>query len=999
MNLLTHRSTELFKSRRQLVNGLCLAVVIAAGCGQREVAGPDPAADPKPKPGASSARPSDQLMIASRALHRNDLDAAETAVRRYLVEDPNDATALELAGDIALRRGDNERSVEMYHAAVDQGTPPSETSLEKLAVQLMASGRAFDSVDVLLKRIEQYPNNPQARFDLVGLATMLGLPQVAVPSLQWLAQRGHGDAEILQVLSDPRRVEPDTEMCGKLLARNPDDRRAEYGMALLDAQKMNWHEVLRRLQPVLERHPSFLPAYILYGRGLAELNDFQQIQAWQQRAPATAADSPEYWLVAGIWAELQGQHPEAARAYWEAIRLDPSGYPEVLTRLARSLTQMGRTAEANKISDQIARHAALRDALKTHLERSAQSQAAALRVADAMLQLGRLWEAEGWARLAVSLPNDRLPDIRERYLAIRSKLSVDTPWQLADAMIGSQIELSDLPEVQWVASAKSQGSIERLSSGDIRFQDQAKQRGWIHTCELAPETATEGHWIYQSVGGGVGVIDFDLDGWPDLAAAMLDGKPLQANSSPNRLFRNQAGQFVQCTTAADYLDRGFAQGITIGDFNDDGFADIFDANIGRNRLYQNNGDGTFSEVSSRLGLSGEQWTTSAVIADIDGDAIADLYEVAYCSGRKPYEVECRNPRGLGSCPPLKFEAEQDRVWRGAGDGTLVDATADWMEQSSPGRGLGIVAGMLDEHPGLDLYVANDMTVNHLWSGQADGGTFELLDLGVIRGLGNSGRSLSQASMGIASGDADGDGDLDFFLTHFSDDHNTYYEQVSPGMWVDRSYQVGLAAPSMKLLGFGTEWIDFDNNGTLELIVANGHVDDVDRDDIAYQMPAQLFQRDVDGRWAEQDRKQLGGYFAGEHLGRALASVDADRDGRVDVAITHLYEPVSLLINQTENSGASVSLALKSTGGQRDAIGAVVTAQVGGRTVTGQLTAGDGYMCSNQRRIRFGTGNSREINDVMVTWPAGNQEEFGTLNTGAEYLLIEGSGTAYQWEKP
>jgi hypothetical protein len=287
-----------------------------------------------------------------------------------------------------------------------------------------------------------------------------------------------------------------------------------------------------------------------------------------------------------------------------------------------------------------------------------------------------------------------------------------------------------------------------------------------------------------------------------------------------------------------------------------------------------------------------------------------------------------------------------------------------------------------------------MTVNHLWSGQHRDGRFQLRDLGAIRGLGLSGRSLSQASMGMAAADADGDGDTDLFLTHFSDDHNTYYEQVSPGMWVDRSYQVGLAAPSMKMLGFGTEWIDFDNNGAVELMIANGHVDDVDRSDVAYKMPPQLFQRSADGRWQQLEPKRLGDYFAGQHLGRALASVDVDRDGRVDVAVTHLYQPVSLLINQTENSGQSIRLLLKSTSGQRDAIGAVVTAVVGGRSVTAQLTAGDGYMCSNQRRVHFGTGEATEVKDLAVTWPSGGQESFGTLESGQEYLLVEGSAEAY-----
>ena len=155
----------------------------------------------------------------------------------------------------------------------------------------------------------------------------------------------------------------------------------------------------------------------------------------------------------------------------------------------------------------------------------------------------------------------------------------------------------------------------------------------------------------------------------------------------------------------------------------------------RNRLYRNNGDGTFSDVSESVGLKGDSWTTCGLIADINGDGLADLYEVTYCGGDKPYQQACRNSRGIATCPPLEFEAAADRVWGGSGEGKFKDNTAEWAGPTSPGRGLGIVAGMFDERPGLDLYVANDMTVNQFWSGETKSGEFGMVDLGAIRGLG------------------------------------------------------------------------------------------------------------------------------------------------------------------------------------------------------------------------------------------------------------------------
>ena len=988
---------DLMRSNR--VSGTCLLLGLSlwAGCGKTETGNEVAASADDTSYAVEEESNHDLVSFASQALSQNDFVGAESAIRRHLLTHPNDFRALELAGDIASNLDETESAIELYRAAVEHCDRPTESLLDKLAIRLMFAGQPFETLSVLQARVEQYPSSIQARSDLVGLAALLGLADMGVPSLRWLAQHGEGDPEALLVLANPRRVEPDPKLCRTALGRCPKDRRAEFSLARLDAHKLQWSQVAERLRPVLERHPDFLPAFTLYGLTLTELNKFDEIPQWQRRLPAAADSSPEYWLVAGKWAQHEGHDAEAARAFWEVIRLDNSGYPEALPLLLRSLKQIGHEREAAQVADHINKHAGLRDALKTHLERKGQSQRAAINIADAMMDLGRTWEAEGWARLAVSLPNDRLPDIRQRYTAIRSQLTVNTPWQTPSMKLAEHIDLSGLPAIRWVSSGATKTAAAQRSSGDVLFEDQAEQRGLIHTCEIAPDAVKEGHWIYQAVGGGLGVIDFDLDGWPDLSCAMLDGEPLKSDSSPNRLFRNLGGQFVDCTAKSNYLDAGFAQGIAIGDFNDDGFPDIFDANVGRNRLYQNNGDGTFQEVSFKAGLEGQVWTTSAVIADIDGDGTADLFETSYCGGSQPYEQPCQNrSRGIFiTCPPLKFEAEEDRIWRGLGDGKFVNATDQWMKQMSPGRGLGVVAGLFDEQPGLDLYVANDMTVNHLWSGQPDGEQgFELAELGAMRGLGLSGRAASQASMGMAAGDPDGDGDIDFFLTHFADDHNTYYEQTAPGFWIDRSYPVGLSEPSKKLLGFGTEWVDFDNNGAVELIVANGHIDDPGREDIGFRMPPQLFRLDRAGRWIELDRQQLGDYFADNHLGRALATVDVDRDGRVDVAITHLYDPVSLLINRTTNGGQSIGLELKSTNGQRDAIGASVTTTVGGRLVTIQLTAGDGYMCSNQRRITLGSGDFIEASDLVVTWPSGAREDFGTLTSGGDYLLVEGSGEAY-----
>lgn len=977
-----------------LLVGLLLGPLVIIGCGKKEAS--QAKTGPQASGTAAGMEPStDRIAMARNAVQTGDLPAAEKLLRQQMLENPDDAVALELSGDIAAQQQDLESAVMHYREAIDRaGEKPAMLLLDKFAQATMMTGRPFDSMYTLQRASAEYPNNPQIRYDLAGLAAMLGMAEVAVPPLSWLARHGQGDAESLILLADPGRVEADEAMCQKALEKCPSDLRAHFSLARMEAADMNWRAVASRLEPVVKKHPDFVPAYALYGRALIELGQSEQVSKWRTQIPVGAEDSPTYWFAAGLWSREQGNVEEAARAFWEAVRRDEPGQVEALNHLMTCLAQIGRDEDAKQVADRIQDFAAMRDALATHHERKSRSQQSALQVAKAMMKLGRVWEAEAWARMAASLPDGKVASIREDYIAIRGKLTAQTPWQDPLVAIGNAVDLQDLPVADWASVARPASSADRGKASEFRFQDQASQRKLIHTCEISPAAASEGHWIYQSVGGGAGVIDYDLDGWPDFALAMLDGQPLKNDSGSNRLMRSLAGSFRDVGEAAGYRDFGFAQGITVSDYNDDGFPDIFDSNIGVNRLFRNNGDGTFTDVTEQAGLRGEAgrgeaWTTSSAIADIDGDGYADLFEVAYCGGTSPYTSPCRSADSYSTCPPLHFEAEADHCWRGVGDGTFVDATAPWLEQLTPGRGLGLIVGNLDERTGLDVYVANDMTVNHLWSGaDQEGSEFQLTELGAIRGLGSNGRSFSQASMGMAAGDPDNDGDIDLFLTHFADDHNTYYEQVSPGLWSDRSFPVGLAEPSMKLLGFGTEFADFDNDGGAELIVTNGHVDEVDREDIAYQMPAQLFQRARDGRWQQVDNEAIGEYFRRDHLGRALATVDANRDGRVDFLITHLYSPVALLINETD-AGRSIGLELRATASQRDAIGTTISMQVGTTKVNKQLLGGDGYMCTNQRRLSVGMGPAGQATDVEIIWPSGLHQSIPKLDAGQDYLLVEG----------
>jgi thioredoxin-like negative regulator of GroEL len=930
-------------------------------------------------------------------MSRGQWDVAEQSLKQVLLIEPHNAEALELSADVAVARGDSSTASGIYEAAIDaRGEVTDRDLLDKWAKSLLRSGRPYDYISALQTIVDRFPADRESRYDLAGIATASGVPELAVPILRWLLERGESDPESLMVLADPARVRPDIDSCKKMLSLSGKDRRAEYGLARAEAMDEDWQAVEKRLSPIVEQFPEFVAAYALYGQALFELNEHDKLDAWYAKAPQQASQSSLYWLTLGRWEQSNGQHQNAAIAFWESMKAYGVIYPEALPLLLASLTQLGRTEDVDAVSALMIKYTKLRDAMVLHIERATESQAACMQVAEAMLDLGRIWEAEAWARLAVSMPNDKLPDLRERYLTIRKQLNEQTPWQLPEATLAEMVDLSDLSRVE----SPGPGEQRRITSlprlGEISFVDEAAKRGWIHTS--IPATKSGLYTIDTTVGGGIAVIDFDCDGWPDLAAATLDGKPLQNNSSPNRLSRNLSGVFVDVTLPAGYNDTGYGQGIAVADYNDDGFADLFDANIGRNRLYRNNGDGTFTDVSDEVGLEGERWTTSVALADLNGDAVLDIFEVNYCAGDEPYKKQCLGEFGATTCSPMTFEAEPDRVWRGSPEGAFLDMSQEWMTETAPGRGLGLVVGQLDEQPGLDVVVSNDMTVNHLWSPRLAEDRFRMVDVGIARGIATSGKSQSQASMGIAAGDADGDGDIDLLMTHFSNEYNTYYEQTAPGFWSDRSYPCGFVESSMKLLGFGTQWVDFDNNGGYELIIANGHVEQLGLEDVGYHMPAQVYARTPKGDWEELDRSGLGEYFQKNHLGRSLVRLDVNRDGRCDIAISHLGEPTSLLINHTANAGKSITLQLKATSSPRDATGARVTAMVGRQQVVAHVLDGDGYMASNEKRLHIGVSATKSADEVTVHWPSGRVEALGTLAAGQEYLIVEGAGHAFEMDR-
>jgi hypothetical protein len=505
--------------------------------------------------------------------------------------------------------------------------------------------------------------------------------------------------------------------------------------------------------------------------------------------------------------------------------------------------------------------------------------------------------------------------------------------------------------------------------------------------------------MFQFSGGGVAVLDFDQDGWPDLYFPQghlwpeTDADCASHLETRDRLFRNLGdGRFLDVTTAGALTGRGYGQGATIGDFDSDGFPDVYVATLKQNRLYRNNGDGTFADVTTESGTAGERWTTSCLMADLNGDGLADIYSVNYLEASDLFERICRNSDGRRRrCTPFELDASQDQLFLNLGDGRFEDVTRESGIVASGGKGLGIVAADFDGSGRLSLFVANDMMPNFYFMNEtpSPGGRPRFTESALTAGLAYDRDGRAQGCMGIAVGDIREDGLLDLFVTNYYLESNTLYEQRPGQSFEDVTRTAGLRDPSLKMLGFGTQFLDADLDGWSDLVVLNGHVDDETYRGIPFHMPAQFFRNVGGGKFAEVSADTLGPWFAGRYLGRGLARLDWNRDGLEDFAATNLDSPVALLTNRSHRTGNSLRLTMHGVRSNRDAIGTTVRVQSRGREWVKQLTAGDGYESSNQRELVFGLMDAASADLVTIRWPSGATQQFRDVPTGKDHVVIEG----------
>lgn len=511
---------------------------------------------------------------------------------------------------------------------------------------------------------------------------------------------------------------------------------------------------------------------------------------------------------------------------------------------------------------------------------------------------------------------------------------------------------------------------------------------------------SEERHIHLYMGSGLSWLDYDRDGWPDLYFCQGTASPPKSSRDQpsNRLFRNRGqSEFTDVTELAGLIESEYSMGAASADFDNDGFADLYVTNFGENRLYLNNGDGTFSEVGRALGVNDSRFGSSCCWADIDRDGNLDLYVSNYLQIDLAKYPLCRT-RYAGreisfGCHPHYVPAAYDVLFRNLGDGRFEDFSERAGLHHEPARqGLGVMSADLDGDGDADFYVGNDTVPNQLWENQGNG-TFR--DRGLESGAALNRHGAAEASMGVAIGDVDGDSQFDLFVTNYFNETNTLYRNEGGLQFLDVTEDFGLAAPSRLRLGFGVSLIDANNDGWLDMFVANGHVQDrlkeLGRDDEPFAQLAQLFVNDR-GRRFRDESDRSGAYFRQPQIGRGTATADFNRDGRSDIAVLHLNGQPALLRN-TSHAGHWLSVRLVGTTSNRDGVGAVVTVQLENRQLVRLKHAGASYLSCDEERLLIGVGMAKKVNRLAVRWPSGREEQWDDLPADNTYHLIEGTGTA------
>ena len=794
-------------------------------------------------------------------------------------------------------------------------------------------------------------------------------------------------------------------------------------------------EVLSMLMKVRRQHPDHSTVVALTGRVLAENARWSELQEWIAELPEdakkvgpvaandsgiagvnrpmTLRDEPEFWIAIGFWLDHGGLHEEAVNAWTETLRRDPTNRAALRLIVSTTEKHLPKSSRWSKERPRLRQWIGDLDKV-FRLARDADAEQAAW-IAERMQSWFRPWESAAWMMRVAQLTDQVaavVPELDQRRASLMAWESQATELQAQQARLQrsmgfapSPFEMPPLSE-----SIAMDGTADESSRSPLVFQNVASELG-INT-EFSTGYPADGKefYLHQANGVGLAALDYDLDGRCDTYFARAGGDPNKLNSLANQLYRQlPSGNFEEVTEVCRADDRGFGQGICVGDVNQDGFPDILVANIGRNSVYINQGDGTFQTDPKLINGNEERWTSSLGLADLNGDALPELVEINYIDDPLAFEVMCSPP--FENCQPQSYRVAQDYVYEMQPDGTLSpwQTVCDAMSER-PKLGFGVIIGNFDDRCGNDFFVSNDGDLNHFWiskcsagptGGEIAGGDTELKSPTITTMIENAGLAgcavgrsgIGEACMGIAAGDFNRDGRLDLHVTNFHKESVNLFVQTAGGFFADEALSFGLDTPSRSTTGFGTRAVDFDNDGWLDLAVLNGHLFNNISQSVPFKMLPQLFRGGERG-FVSESPQASGSYFACEQIGRTLTSLDFNNDGRLDLLANHLDQPVALLRNETPSKD-SVQLEVVGKYSEKAAVGAVVTltynTEATAKELTSFVVSGGGYMGTGQAVMHVGLGETDGTVTLNISWPSGVKDTIEGLAVNKRYQILESSG--------
>jgi len=519
------------------------------------------------------------------------------------------------------------------------------------------------------------------------------------------------------------------------------------------------------------------------------------------------------------------------------------------------------------------------------------------------------------------------------------------------------------------------------------------------------------YFMPEIMGAGVALFDYDNDG--DLDVYLVQGTMLDPTEDPrkakfppppgwqpgNRLFRNLLSEtgrleFADVTEKAGVGHVGYGMGVAVGDYDNDGFQDLYVTNFGHNVLYHNNGDGTFTDVTAQAGVDDPRWSTSAAWIDYDRDGRLDLFVANYLDFTVKGNKQCYASTGERDyCTPKMYQPVPARLFHNRGDGTFEDVTESAGIGAAIGPGLGVVCADFNSDGWPDIYVANDGAAAHLWINQRNG-TFK--EQGLLSGTAYNAEGAPQAGMGVAAGDFDDDGDEDIFKTNLTNEGGNLYVNDGRANFYDASAEFGLLQPTVPYTGFGTDWFDYNNDGYLDLFIANGAVNRIESlrgSPYPFHQNNQLFRNEGDGKKFREMTGVAGPALALSEVSRGAAFGDVNNDGAIDVVVANNNGPARLLLNQTRslNHNHWLLVRLEAANGNRFAMGAKVEVRLRGRKLLRRAHTDGSYLSANDVRVHFGLGDSAKIEKLTVFWPDGRGEEWDRVDADRMVTIRQGTG--------